>query len=86
MMKGDSRGQKGFGSQKGCLHEGSPGKVTSAFGGICEGFEDTGNTRKERTVKIQHAQEALQSFDIRGGREGKDGLDMGGKLEKGQQK
>jgi hypothetical protein len=37
------------------LHDRSPGKGASALCGICEGFEDAGNTRKERTIKIQHA-------------------------------
>ena len=69
MMEGNSRGKEGFGCEKGFLHEGRPGKVANAFRGICEGFEDTGNARKERTVKIHHAQKTLQSFDVGGRRE-----------------
>jgi hypothetical protein len=78
MMERNSRGQKGLGSQKGSLHDRSPGKGASAFCGICEGFEDAGNTRKERTIKIQHAQEPLQSFDIGGWGVINDWLDMRG--------
>ncbi len=46
---------------------------------IGEGTKDMGNARKESAVEIKHAQEALESRKVSRSREGKDGMDFGGK-------
>jgi hypothetical protein len=49
---------------------------------ISEGFEDAGNTGNETAIKMEHAKEALQTFDIRREWKIEDGLNTREKRSK----
>jgi hypothetical protein len=64
MMQRNSRSQGTFHSLKGSAKLWSPWQCSCSFAGICERLEGSGNDRKETAVKIQHAKETLEGFDI----------------------
>jgi hypothetical protein len=64
---------------EGCLHRLSPLNRTRAFAGISERLKDTGDTRKKTAIKIKHAKESLETFDIRGEKKIEDRLNAGRK-------
>jgi len=46
------------------MHLGGPNEAPRASSGTCQGLEDAGNAREESAIKIEHAQEFLQGFDV----------------------
>jgi hypothetical protein len=53
--------------------------MARALAGISERLEDASNAGKETAIKIEHAQETLESFDVRRKRKVKDRLSTGGR-------
>jgi hypothetical protein len=78
----NSRREGRFGSLESRLHFRVPEERTRTFANISEGFEDEGNTGNETAIKMEHAKEALQTFDIRREWKIEDGLNTREKRSK----